>query len=134
MLGSYAVVLRRSAMVTAPAALIMIAVSAAVAGSNGAIGSVLAVVLVAVFFGLSMLAVGLASRRSQQAAMAAAGLTYLVKIVVLLFLVGRFQNSTAFDDRLFGLTAIVCVLAYTAAQVGWSMRLKSLYVEPDRDR
>ena len=66
--------------------------------------------------------------------MAAAGLTYLVKIVVLLFLVGRFQNSTAFDDRLFGLTAIVCVLAYTAAQVGWSMRLKSLYVEPDRDR
>jgi hypothetical protein len=52
----------------------------------------------------------------------------------LLFLVGRLQGSTAFSDRLFGLTAIVCVLAYSAAQVVWGMRLKMLYVEPDRDR
>jgi ATP synthase protein I len=66
--------------------------------------------------------------------MVAAIVTYLLKILVLLFLVGRLQGSTAFSDRLFGLTAIVCVLAYSAAQVVWGMRLKMLYVEPDRDR
>jgi hypothetical protein len=53
---------------------------------------------------------------------------------VLLFLVGQFQNSTAFSDRLFGLTAIVCVLAYSAGQVAWSMRLKVPYIEPDGER
>jgi ATP synthase protein I len=57
--------------------------------------------------------------------------TYLLKIFVLLILVGQFQDTTAFNSRLFGLTAIVCVLAYSAAQVLWSMRLKVPYVEPD---
>ena len=60
--------------------------------------------------------------------------TYLVKIVVLLFLVGQFQNSTAFNPRIFGLTAIVCILAYSAAQVIWSLRRKVLYVQPDGER
>jgi len=71
---------------------------------------------------------------SPQAMMGAAIGTYLLKILVLLFLVGRFQDSTAFNPRIFGLTAIVCVLTYSAAQMIWSMRLKMLYVEPDRDR
>jgi len=31
---------------------------------------------------------------------------------------------------MFGMTAIVCVLVYSAAQVVWSMRLKALYVDP----
>jgi ATP synthase protein I len=67
---------------------------------------------------------------SPQAMMVAALSTYLVKIVILLILVGQFQNSAAFNPRMFGMTAIVCVLAYSAAQVVWSMRLKALYVDP----
>lgn len=134
MLSSYPLIARRAGLFTAAAGVIMIAVSAAVGGAKGAAGGALGVALVAVFFGLTLLGVSLASRRSQGAAMATASLTYLVKIIVLIFLVSRFQNATAFDDRLFGLTAIVCVLAYSAAQIGWSMRLKSLYVEPDRER
>ena len=87
-----------------------------------------------VFFGISVLVVGRAAKVSPQAMMAAAVGTYLVKILVLIILVGAFQNSTAFNGRFFGLTVIVCVLAYSAAQVVSSMRLKMLYVEPDRDR
>ncbi len=60
--------------------------------------------------------------------------TYLFKILVLLFLVGRFQNSTAFSPWLFGLTAIVLVLVYDIAlAVTWT-RTKMLYVEPDGER
>ena len=66
--------------------------------------------------------------------MVTAMITYLVKILVLLFLVGQFQDSTAFNPRVFGLTAIVCILVYSAAQVIWSMRLKMLYVKPDGER
>ncbi len=134
MLATYAVIMRRSALVTAPVALLLIVLGALLGGARGLLGAALGVALVIAFFGISVLVVGRFAKVSPQAMMGAAVATYLVKILVLLFLVGRFQNSTAFNPRFFGLTAIVCVLAYSAAQMIWSMRLKMLYVEPDRDR
>jgi ATP synthase protein I len=134
MLATYAVIIRRSALVTAPVALLLIVLGALLGGAKGLLGAVLGVALVIAFFGISVLVVGRFARVSPQAMMVAAIATYLMKILVLLFLVGRFQDSTAFNPRVFGLTAIVCVLTYSAAQMIWSMRLKILYVEPDRDR
>jgi ATP synthase protein I len=134
MLAHYAPIARRSAVVTAVVAAVMVAVSAAVGGAKGLLAAVIAVGLVTVFFGISIVAVGRAARISPPAMMATAVGSYLIKIIVLLFLVGRFQNSTAFNPRLFGLTAIVLVLAWSAAQIAWSMRLKTLYVEPDGNR
>jgi len=134
MLATYAVIIRRSALVTAPVALLMIVLGALLGGAKGLLGAVLGVALVIAFFGISVLVVGRFARVSPQAMMMAAIATYLIKILVLLFLVGRFQDSTAFNPRIFGITAIVCVLTYSAAQMIWSMRLKMLYVEPDRDR
>jgi ATP synthase protein I len=134
MLASYAPVIRRSAAVVAVVGAAMIALGAGLGGSKGLIGAVLGVGIVAVFFGISVIAVGRASRVSPQAMMVTALATYLIKILVLLFLVGQFQDSTAFNPRIFGLTAIVCIIAYSAAQVLWSMRLKMLYVEPDGKR
>lgn len=134
MLATYAVILRRSALLTAPVALLMIVLGEILGGTKGLLGAALGVVLVIAFFGISVLVVGRAAKVSPQAMMVAAIATYLGKILVLLFLVGQFQDSTAFNPRLFGLTAIVCVLAYSAAQMIWSIRLKMLYVEPDSDR
>ena len=85
-------------------------------------------------FGISTVAVSRAARHSPQAMMITAITTYLVKIVALLFFVAKFSGTTAFDGKLFGLTAIVCVLTWTTAQVLVSARLKIPYVEPDRDR
>jgi ATP synthase protein I len=130
----YAVILRRSAMLTAPVALLMIVLGAVLGGSKGLLGAAFGVALVIAFFGISVLVVGRAARVSPQAMMAAAVGTFLVKILVLIILLGTFQNSTAFNDKLFGLTVIVCVLAYSAAQMISSMRLKMPYVEPDRKR
>ena len=112
----------------------MIGLGAGLGGSKGLIGAVLGVALVAAFFGISIIVVGRAARVSPQVMMVTALGTYLLKIVVLLFLVGQFQDSTAFNPRIFGLTAIVCILAYSAAQVIWSMRRKVLYVHPDGER
>lgn len=134
MLSSYGPVLRRSVLVTAVAAAVMVALSGAVGGLKGLAGAGLAVALVALFFGISVLAVSRAGRRSQQAAMVAAIVTYLAKIVVLLFIVARFSGTTAFNGKLFGLTAIVCILVWTGAQAVNSMRLKVPYVEPDGKR
>jgi len=134
MLANYARIVRRSAVVTVIAAGIMLAICGVVGGTKGLIGGAIAIGLVAAFFGISIFAVGRAARVSPQIMMATALGTYFVKILVLLFLVGQFQDSTAFNPRLFGLTAIVCVLVYSAAQIVWSMRFKTLYVQPDGRR
>lgn len=134
MLASYARIARRSGAVTAVVAAAMVVLCAALGGSKGLLAAIIAVAVVVFFFGTSVLAVGRAARIGPQAMMATAIGVYLVKILVLLVLVGQFQNSTAFNPELFGLTAIVLVLVYSAAQIFWSMRLKTLYVEPDRER
>jgi ATP synthase protein I len=134
MLANIAPMARRSAAVTAAVAAVMVVISAVVGGHKGAIGAAIAIAVVAGFFGLSVLALSRAARISPQAMMLAGMGTYLVKILVLLFLVGQFQNSTAFNTFLFGLTAIVLVLVYDGAlAVTWS-RTKQLYVEPDGER
>jgi ATP synthase protein I len=134
MLASYGPIARRSAAITAGAAAIMVALSSALGGTKGLLGSVLGALVVAAFFAISITAVARAARISPQAMMVTALTTYIVKIIVLLILVATFSSTTVFNGRLFGLTAIVCVLVWSAAQVLWSMRLKVLYVEPDRKR
>jgi ATP synthase protein I len=134
MLANYARILRRSAVVTAAVAAVMVALSTAIGGGKGTLGALLGVAIVAAFFAISVIAVGAAARVSPQAMMITAMATYLVKILLLLIFVSRFSDSTAFNPRLFGLTAIVCILTWSASQVTWSLRLKILYVEPDGER
>ena len=131
MLANYARIVRRSVVVTAVAAAIMLAICGIVGGAKGLIGGAVAIVIVTLFFGISIVAVGRAAKVSPHMMMVTALGTYMLKILVLLILVGQFQDTTAFNPRLFGLTAIVCVLVYCAAQIVWSMRLKMPYVEPD---
>ncbi len=130
MLANYAQIVRRSVLTTAAVGVVMIILSVVLSGIKGLLGAVLGVALVAVFFGISVLAVGRAARRGPQAMMITALTTYVVKILLLLFLVVRFAGTTAFSSRLFGLTALACILAWSASQVVWSMRLKQPYVEP----
>jgi len=134
MLAQYARIVRRSAAVTAVVAAIMVAVSAAAGGIKGLAGALLGVALVAVFYAISVTVVSRAARHSPQAMMLAAITTYVVKIVLLLFFVIKFAATTAFNTRLFGLTALACILAWSVAQVFWSVRLKAPSVEPMSDQ
>lgn len=127
---AYARIARRSALVTAVAAVIMAAISAGLYGGKGLLGAALGAALVAVFFAISVFAVGRAAKISPQAMMITATVTYIAKILILLFFVVGFSKTTAFNTRMFGLTALVCILVWCAAQVYWSMRVKFLYVEP----
>ncbi len=134
MLANFAPMARRSAAVTAIAAAVMVLLCAVFGGHKGLLAAGIAVGVVAGFFGLSVLAVGRAAKISPQAMMLAGIGTYFVKILILLFLVGQFQNSTAFSAWLFGLTAIVLVLVYDGALIVTWQRTKMLYVEPDGKR
>jgi ATP synthase protein I len=130
MLANYAQIVRRSVLTTAAVGVVMVVISLAVGGTKGLIGAVLGAALVAIFFAISVFAVGRAAKRSPQAMMITALTTYVAKILLLLFFVVRFSDTTVFSSRLFGLTALACILAWSASQVLWSMRLKAPYVEP----
>jgi ATP synthase protein I len=131
MLASYAVILRRSALATAPVAAAMIVLSGIAGGGKGLVGALVGVGLVIIFFGIDALALNWASRRSPQVMMVTAISTYLVKILALLLLVAKYSGTTAFNGKLFGFTVIVCVIVWTTALALIAARLKIPYVEPD---
>jgi ATP synthase protein I len=132
--ANYARIVRRSAVIAAVVAMVMVAFSAAVGGRRGWYGGLLAVAVVTVFFAISVVAVGYAARAGMTAMMATAIVTYTVKIIVLAAVVASLAESDFFDPRLFGVTAIGCVLAWTVAQATTTLRMRQLYFEPDGDR
>jgi ATP synthase protein I len=132
MLAKYATIVRRAGALTAAAAAIMVAVSAAVAGPKGLVGALVGVAVVTVFFGISVLVVGRAARVSPEAMMVAALVTYLVKIVALAVILSSLNGTTAFSTRALGFTAIGCILVWCAAQVITAIKVKMLYVEPEQ--
>jgi ATP synthase protein I len=133
MLAKYAIIVRRAGALTAAAAAVMVAVSAALAGVKGLYGALIGVAIVTVFFGLSVLVVSRAARVSPQAMMVAAMVTYLVKIVALAVVVSTLNRMSAFSDRALGLTAIGCILVWCATQAITAIKIKMLYVEPEQE-
>ncbi len=132
MLAKYATIVRRAGALTAIAAAIMVAVSAALVGTKGLIGALIGVAIVTVFFGISVVVVGRAARVSPPAMMLAAIITYLVKIVALAVVVSALNGTTAFSTRALGFIAIGCILVWSATQVITAIKVKMLYVEPEQ--
>ncbi len=132
MLANYATIVRRAGALTAVAAVIMVAVSAALVGAKGLIGALVGVAVVTIFFGISVLVVGRAARRSPEAMMVAALVTYLVKFVALAIILSSLNGTTAFSTRTLGFTAVGCILVWSATQVITAIKVKMLYVEPEQ--
>ncbi len=131
MLANDARILIRSAVATAIVGAIMIIVGAIAGGAKGALGGVFGVILVTVFFTLSVVLVSFAGRRWGPGAMTGAALgTFVVKILVLLALIAAFRDTALFNTRFFGITAIVCILVWTGGQVVTLMRSRIPYVVP----
>lgn len=127
----YSRVVRWSVAMTSVVAAVAVLVCAALAGAKGTYGALIGVGVVTVFFGLSILVVGRAARISPMAMMVAALATFLVKMIAFAIVLVAIGHSTAFSGRSLGFTALACILAWSAAQIITSMRLKLLYVEPD---
>ena len=122
--------LRQSAVPTAVAGLVCMGVGIAVAGGKGALGALFALVVVTVFFAISVYAVSRAAQISPQAMMIAALGGFMVKIVALAALLSAFQDTTLFNTRVFGLSAVALVLVWSGMQVRAMVKSKVLYVEP----
>lgn len=122
--------LRQSAVPTALVGVLCMVVGAIVAGGKGALGALLALAVVNVFFSISHFAVGRAAKVNPSMMMGVALGTYLIKIIVLAVLVANFRDTTLFDGKVFGFTAIGLVLVWSGMQVRTMATGKMLYVEP----
>ena len=130
-MANYARVVRRSAALCSVVAVVMIAICVAIAGTKGLYGALVGIGIVTAFFGISIVAVGRAAKVSPMFMMAVAMATYVAKIIVFMIVISLLRNVTVFNPRLLGLTAIVLILSWSAAQVFTMMRSKALYVTPE---
>jgi ATP synthase protein I len=131
MMGTYARVVRRSAAICSVVAVAMIAICAAVGGTKGLYGALIATAVVTVFFGISVVAVSRAAKVSPMFMMAVAMATYVVKILAFLVVLAVLRHVTVFNPRSLGFTALVLILCWSGAQVVTMMRTKMLYVTPE---
>jgi ATP synthase protein I len=122
--------LRQSAVATTAVGVLGAVVGGVVSGGKGVLGAAIAILVVSLFFVISSIAVMRAARVSPQFMMIAAVGTYTVEILALAVLSAQFKDTTLFSGRVFGITAIVCVLAWSAGQIRAFVTAKTLIVEP----
>jgi ATP synthase protein I len=131
MTTQYARVIRWSIALTSVVAAAAVVLCAVLGGAKGTYGSLIGVGVVAVFFGISILVVGRAAKISPMAMMVAALASYIVKVIAFMIVLASLAHSTAFNGRMLGFTALVCILTWCTAQVVTMMRTKMLYVTPE---
>jgi len=131
MMATYSRVVRRSAALTAVVAAECVVVCAALGGAKGLYGALIGVAIVTAFFGISVLVVGRAAKISPHVMMAAAMISYVIKIIGFAIVMIALGKSDAFNGRMLGFTALICILAWSAAEVVTAIRLRLPYVDPD---
>ncbi|GAA2399559.1 hypothetical protein GCM10010420_27540 [Streptomyces glaucosporus] len=123
-------ILRGAAIPSACAGLVGVVVGAVVAGAEGALGAGLATVLVVAFFGVGLHVLGRVGRKWPELLLGMGFLVYTTQVIVMLLLLKLLRDATFMDGRVFGLTALACLLVWLAAQAWAQTRVKALYVEP----
>jgi ATP synthase protein I len=130
-MAHYGRVVRWSIALTSVVAAVAVVICALFVGAKGLYGSLIGIGVVAVFFGISIVAVGKAAKVSPMAMMVTALGSFVVKIVAFMIVLIAIGKSSAFSGRSLGFTALACILAWSIAQAVTAMRMQTLYVEPD---
>ncbi|MCP3816929.1 hypothetical protein NLX86_01850 [Streptomyces sp. A3M-1-3] len=123
--------LLRAALPTAAAGVIAAIVSAVVAGGKGAIGAVVATLIVILFMGIGLVVLERTAKSLPHLFQAMGLMLYAAQILLLFVFVAAFKNTTLFNPKAFAITLVAATLVWIAAQTRAHMKAKILYVEPD---
>lgn len=124
-------ILRGSAITAAPVGIVATVASALVAGEKGLIGALVALAVVAGFFGLGSAALMRLTQDKPQLAMTAGLLVYTVQILLIGIFIVVFRDTTLFNGKAFALSLLVTALAWVGGQVKQSLTSRMLYVDPE---
>ncbi|MDX3386690.1 hypothetical protein PV682_35380 [Streptomyces niveiscabiei] len=125
-------ILAQAAVPTAAAGAIAAVVSGVVAGGKGAIGAVVATVVVVLFMGIGLYVLQRTAKTLPHLFQSMGLMLYAAQILLLFVFMAVFKNTTLFNPRAFAITLVVATLAWIAAQTRAHMKAKILYVEPEK--
>jgi len=131
--SSDARIFRGAAIPTALAGVVAALVSLLLAGPKGLFGSLIGLAVVVVFFSISMVAVNYAAKVSPHAMMAAALLSYAVKLLGMFALIAVLKNVTIWNPKAFAWTVIGLTLVWILAEARATIKLRTPYVVPDSE-
>ncbi|MEV6653030.1 hypothetical protein [Streptomyces sp. NPDC051219] len=123
--------LLQSALPTAAAGVVAAIVSAVVAGGKGAVGAVVATLIVILFMGIGLVVLERTAKSLPHLFQAMGLMLYAAQILLLFIFVAAFKNTTLFNPKAFAITLVAATLVWIAAQARAHMKAKILYVEPD---
>ncbi|MFI9754879.1 hypothetical protein [Streptomyces collinus] len=124
-------ILAQAAVPTAAVGAVAAVVSGVVAGGKGAIGAVVATLIVILFMGIGLYVLQRTAKSLPHLFQAMGLMLYAAQILLLFIFVAAFKNTTLFHPKAFAITLVVGTLAWIAAQTRAHMKAKILYVEPD---
>jgi ATP synthase protein I len=124
-------ILLQAAVPTAAVGAIAAVVSGVVAGGKGAIGAVVATVVVILFMGLGLYVLQRTAKTLPQLFQAMGLMLYAAQILLLFIFLSVFRDTTLFNPKAFAITLVAGTLTWIAAQTRAHMKAKILYVEPE---
>ncbi|MGC5344312.1 hypothetical protein ACPXCE_15325 [Streptomyces sp. DT24] len=126
--------LLQTAVPTAAVGAVAAAVSAALVGGKGAVGAVVATLVVVLFMGIGLIVLQRTARSLPHLFQAMGLLLYTTQILLLFVFVAVFKNTTLFHPKAFAITLVATTLVWIGAQARSHMKAKILYVEPEADK
>ncbi|MBW5482931.1 hypothetical protein [Streptomyces bambusae] len=106
-------------------------ISGVVAGGKGAVGSIVATLVVVLFMGVGLVVLQRTARSLPHLFQMMGLMLYAAQILLLFIFVAAFKNTTLFNPKAFAITLVVTTLVWIGAQTRAHMKAKILYVEPD---
>ncbi|MEU9082343.1 hypothetical protein [Streptomyces sp. NPDC048357] len=123
--------LLQAAVPTAVAGAIAAVISALVVGGKGAVGAVVATLVVILFMGIGFVVLQRTARSLPHLFQAMGLMLYTAQILLLFVFVAVFKNTTLFNPKAFAITLVATTLVWIGAQTRAHMKAKILYVDPD---
>ncbi|MFF4369811.1 hypothetical protein [Streptomyces sp. NPDC001594] len=123
--------LLQTAVPTAAAGAIAAVISGLVVGGKGAVGSLVATVVVILFMGIGFVVLQRTAKSLPHLFQAMGLMLYAAQILLLFVFLAVFKNTTLFHPRAFAITLVATTLVWIGAQTRAHMKAKILYVEPD---
>lgn len=125
--------LLQTAVPTAAAGAVAAVVSGVVAGGEGAVGAVVATVVVILFMGIGLYVLQRTAKSLPHLFQAMGLMLYAAQILLLFIFMAAFKDTTLFNPRAFAFTLLAGTLVWIGMQTRAHMTAKILYVEPDSD-
>jgi ATP synthase protein I len=124
-------IVRGAVLATAVVTPVALVVAGVAAGGKGVLGAAFGLALAAVFFSVTVVAVGAAGRISLDLMLPAALIVFAGKMMVVGLLLFLLKGTTAFDHGAFALAVVLGACTYLAAEMRLALRSRVPYVVTD---